>query len=222
MTSYKPVLVGAAFGGVAGLTIGLLLKKPAAQIIPSGPPGPLPEPEPVEPPKVFDCPLEGSKVALIGDSFAEGLVPHMGSLARACGTLYIGDGRSGTSVMQWQYDSWIGPILHQKPTVVLISLAGNDFFKNPTDLKAAINKLVDRIRGTGARALWIEPNRLPMNEVSGVRQLWKDKMGNDWFPSWDLPYRKAEDNIHLFPSGYKAWAGEIWPWMSTKTHETIA
>jgi lysophospholipase L1-like esterase len=217
--AYRAVIIGAAVGGVVGLTAGVLLRKPTAA--PVVPPGPGPQP-PVEPPVAHDCPRTGNTVAAIGDSFAEGLVPHLRALAKGCGTPYIGDGRSGTSVTQWQHESWIGPVLSQNPSVVLISLGGNDFFKDPATLQQAIDKLVDRIRLSGARAMWIEPHRLPMKEQSGVRQLWKDKVGADWFPSWDLPYKKAPDSIHLFPSGYQAWAREIWPWMSAKTYEMTA
>jgi hypothetical protein len=217
--AHRPVIVGAAVGAVVGLSVGMLLRRPVAP--PVEPPAPGPQP-PVEPPVVHDCPRSGEVVAFIGDSFAEGLVPHTRELAKGCGTPFIGDGRSGTSVVQWQHETWIGPTLAQNPSVVLISLGGNDFFKDPETLRQAIDKLVDRIRAAGARPMWIEPHHLPMKEQSGVRQLWKDKMGADWFASWGLPYKKAGDNVHLFPSGYKAWAAEIWPWMSTKTHEVIA
>lgn len=218
MMAHRPVLIGAALGGITGLALALLLEKSPPAV---SPPAPGPQP-PVEPPVAYNCPKSGNVVAVIGDSFAEGLVPHMQAFAQSCGTPYIGDGRRGTSVVQWQRDDWIGSVLYQNPSVVLISLGGNDFSKDPETLRRAIDKLVDRIRLSGARAMWIEPHRLPMEEQSGVRQLWKNKVGSDWFPSWDLPYEKAEDDMHLFPSGYRAWAAEIWPWMSTKTHQVIA
>jgi lysophospholipase L1-like esterase len=211
----RPIIIGATAGAALGLVTGLL--KGSQEPLP---PPPVPEPEP--PPKPvphYECPKKDSRVALIGDSYAEGLAPHMGSHARGCNVPYFADARRGTSVVQWQNESWIGQTLSQKPTVVLISLGGNDFFRDPAALKGAIDKLVDRIRFSGAKPLWIEPNKLPLSEQSGVRQLWKNKMGRDWFASWDLPFEKAGDGIHLYPDGYKSWAEKIWPWASGKTHE---
>jgi lysophospholipase L1-like esterase len=218
---FKPVIIGAAVGAGMGLTVGLLAKKPSAAPLPSPEPRP-PPPEPPVEPVTYDCPKGGGPVAIIGDSYAEGLAPHLGSHARECGVPYVTDARRGSSVVQWQQSGWIEPVLAHKPAVVLISLGGNDFSRDSAMLKKAIDSVVDRIRFSGAKPLWIEPNKLPMAEQSGVRQLWKDKMGRDWFPSWELPLEKAGDGIHLYPSGYKAWAAEIWPWMSAKTHEMTA
>jgi lysophospholipase L1-like esterase len=159
-------------------------------------------------------------VALVGDSYAAGMVPYMQALAEGCGTPYYGDGHVGSSVLQWVGDSeWLTDLRAWQPTVVLISLGGNDFQRQPvSQVHAAIEQLVSTLRSDGALVLWVEPLSLPFADTSGIRDAWKAAVGRaDSYPSLTFEYPRAQDGVHLMPSGYEDWAGKIWRWMSGRT-----
>lgn len=203
-----PIIIGAAIGTTVGALFGASIDRR--------------HPVPTPTPTVYQCPVTGSRVLFIGDSYAEGLAPQMIPMASECSTPYVPDGRRGTSVTQWAREDWIGPALAtSQANVVLISLGGNDFQRNDVEsVRSSIDKLLARIRAAGARPLWVEPLSLPFADKIGVRQMWKSAMGSDWFPSEHLQLDRAPDGIHLGGAGYKTWAQEIWPWMAGKTHGT--
>ena len=113
--------------GVAGASVAFLWASSRA----NAPPGPAPPPRPgppATPPAPLPsplCPPQGARVAVVGDSFAEGLGPHLAAHAKDCGTPFFLDDARGTSVTQWT-----GPRLDAalafNPSVVLVSLGGND------------------------------------------------------------------------------------------------
>lgn len=208
----KPVVIGALVGGALGYAAGKMMETAApAPGVPTDPP-PVPVPE-------YDCPVEGTRVAMIGDSYAAGLAPQTGKLAQGCGVPFHGDGRVGTSALSWQKDSWLAPVLATSPTVVLISLGGNDFQRgNAETMRQAIETIVTKIRAAGARPAWIEPLELPFEDKLGVKQMWQAAVKGDFFPAAGIDYPRAPDGIHLFPAGYEDWATKIWRWMSVRTH----
>jgi len=163
------------------------------------------------------CLVVGTRIVLIGDSYAEGLDPHLQSQALACGANYVSDVRRGTSVTQWV--AWIGPVIAYKPVVVVVSLGGNDFQGDTDQFRTDINELVIRLRAGGAKVLWVEPLSLPYPDRTGVRQMWKDAVGDDWFRSEHLEYKRAKDKIHTSYANYRDWAKKLWPWVVLKTYE---
>jgi len=170
-------------------------------------------------PRIYKCPVVGTRIVLIGDSYGEGLDPHLQARASACGANYVSDVRRGTSVTQWV--AWIGPVLAYKPAVVVVSLGGNDFQGDADQFHAAIGELVTRLRGGGARVLWVQPLSLPYPDRTGVGQMWKDAVGDDWFRSEHLEYKRAKDKIHTSYVNYRDWALKLWPWVVLKSREPV-
>jgi hypothetical protein len=214
MSFWRGILWGAAIGGATGYVVALSLRSKPAE-----PPGKkIPEDKP--PPTMVSrkCPVKGKRVLLIGDSYAAGLGSQMAHLAAACAAPYHYKGDVGSSVLKWQNESVLRPEIEKfDPNVVLISLGGNDMQRSPAQLKKAIDSLVAKIRGVGARALWIAPLTVPVKDTSGVREIWKKAVGDDWYDSEKLEIPRGSDGIHLAPSGYRYWAEQIWPWMATRT-----
>lgn len=204
----RQLVIGAAIGGLAGYLFHSARSSSAPKV--GGKPPPPPRTE-------ADCPPPGHRVALIGDSYADGLLPYIAEHAARCETKFYGDGHVGSSVLQWTgQSSWLQEARAFHPTVVLVSLGGNDFQRGPVnDVHAAIEQLVARLRADVARVLWIEPLELPFADTSGIREAWRSAVGNDRYRSLEIDYPRAEDGVHLMPSGYEDWAGKIWRWMST-------
>lgn len=202
---WKPIILGAAAGALAGLALSAIAAPGPAAPPPSKPPAGGP-----------GCPPSGTAMALLGDSYAAGLAPSMSKLAAACGAPFHGDGRVGTSATKWQQDAWLAPTLATKPDFVLISLGGNDFqVGNPAALKAAIETIVSKIRAAGATPLWIEPLSLPFEDKVGARDMWKQAVGEGyWLSSEGTDFPRGPDKIHLFPDGYESWAEIVWRWAS--------
>ena len=204
--------------GVAGASVAFLWASSRA----NAPPGPAPPPRPgppATPPAPLPsplCPPQGARVAVVGDSFAEGLGPHLAAHAKDCGTPFFLDDARGTSVTQWT-----GPRLDAalafNPSVVLVSLGGNDFGRgDPLNVQSSIGKLAARVRASGARLLWIAPVSLPFPDKTQTRATWLATVGGDFYPSENDTYPRAADRIHLFPSGYRDWASKVWRWMSER------
>lgn len=213
MMKWKPIVLGAAAGALAGLALGAVVERP----------GPV-SPPPSKPPVDTSCPPPDTAMALLGDSYAAGLAPSMSKLAAACGTSFHGDGRVGTSATKWQQSEWLAPTLATGPRFVLISLGGNDFqMGNPAALKAAVETIVSKIRAVGATPLWIEPLNLPFEDKVGARDMWKQAVGEGhWLSSEGVDFPRASDKIHLFPDGYERWAKIVWRWASRVAHEQRA
>lgn len=203
----RSVWIGAGVGLAAGLLLYVGRKTSTATPTPpqSQPPAELPR-----------CPAAGTRVLLIGDSFAEGLAPQLKSLSAGCSIPYASDGRRGTHASQWQRDSWLGPALASvSPNVVLVSLGGNDFQNNPATLQVDIDTIAQKIKQAGARLLWIEPLKLPIEDTAGVQDMWRAAVApGDWFDSSGIDVPRASDGIHTGAAGYKLWAERIWPWMN--------
>jgi lysophospholipase L1-like esterase len=171
------------------------------------------------------------RILVLGDSFAAGLAPHLGKLAASEGHDFYGKPCNpgsvgslactaivGSSVLQWNRDAWLLPILMAiKPTRVLISLGGNDFKSGPSNqekISLAIQGLVGKIRASGAIPVWIDPLRLPFQDSAGVRDSWRSA-GVPYIDNSGIDFPRAGDKIHLFPSGYQQWAAIIWDWLKT-------
>jgi len=168
----------------------------------------------------------GDRILVMGDSYAVGLAPYLGQLAQQGGYAFRGIGCPigsqggeactavvGSSVTQWVRDAWLGPNLAWHPTLVLVSLGGNDFQRSdPQAVSDAIKILVAKIRLAGADPVWIDPLPLPFADKLGVRDMWK-ATGIPYFNGEAIDYPRAPDNIHLQPSGYQDWAGKIWSWL---------
>jgi lysophospholipase L1-like esterase len=152
-------------------------------------------------------------VALVGDSYAVGLAPELRERAAASSVPFASHAVGGTSVCQWETDSWLGPALAAGPATVLCSLGGNDFGRtDPERVRGAILTFARKVRAAGARLVWIEPPLSALEDPNGIRAAWWNVVGSDGFrPSSPPPL--AADGIHSTPEGYRAWARELWDFL---------
>lgn len=168
------------------------------------------------------CPAEGERVLLIGDSLSHGLGPAMEPHAARCGTAFFHHGVVGSHVTEWAHDSWLVPQLERaKPTTVMVSLGGNDFRRfDPERVSDGIDRLVGKIRASGARLLWISPPTMPFPDRVGARAMWQQALGTtvggDWYPTEQLDIPRQEDRVHPTIAGYQDLAETLWTWMSAQ------
>jgi lysophospholipase L1-like esterase len=162
-----------------------------------------------------------SRVLLVGDSMAQGMLPHLRGLATTAEIPYIGAGLPGTTILQWLSSDWLRRKLAEfKPTHVLISLGTNDAFSGVDPEKAGgrAASLVQSIQDTGAHPIWVGAPSLPANYAgkhpdSGVLQKIKDAAPY-YFSSEEYVIPRGPDDLHPSAAGYAGWAGAIWNWLS--------
>lgn len=200
--------LSASHAGTAGLS--------APNDAPAAPPLPPASPRP-------GCPADNTRVLLVGDSLAAGLGPVMERLATACGTPFWHHGVVGSHATQWVHDEWIVPQLDRaQPTVVLVSLGGNDFQRfDPDRVEVAIANLVAKIRKQGAQLLWISPPTMPFRDRIGARDMWKSALGGevhrDWYPTEKLTIPRVHDRVHPTAKGNHALSRILWQWTASAT-----
>lgn len=173
----------------------------------------------------------GDRVLLIGDSLAVGLAVPLGALAKERKIPFQGIGVVGTRIDQWASSAALEQALRTfQPTVVLISLGTNDAYMQGLDVAVRqapfTDELLTKIEAAGPRAIvWISPPTLPAKagELAHVRELISAQHAITFprvrprvsiFPSERLVLARAPDQIHPVASGYAAWAGAIWQWLT--------
>jgi lysophospholipase L1-like esterase len=163
-------------------------------------------PEPIKP-----VLKPGSKVLLIGDSFAQGLAPPLKQLFSEHGMLFLADGRIGSTIQQWASQPWLDAALAKgKPDVVLVSLGTNDMkLVDPMLEKPALANLVSKLKQSAGSIVWISPPSLPFPD-RGVRSMLADMPA---FHSEALSIPRGPDAIHPNIAGYAGWAGALFRWL---------
>lgn len=164
------------------------------------------------------CPQRG-RLLFIGDSLAVGLNPRLAKMARACGTDYMAVVKGGTGVLYWQ-PSIAELLATHRPTAVLISLGGNDYWRmegHTTEggaaVRRAIPELVEEIRAAGATPLWIRW-LIPIPDRPGVDAAWR-ATGIAYYDTEPLGIpRPSGDPYHPTAAGYDAIADGLWPWLA--------
>jgi lysophospholipase L1-like esterase len=168
-----------------------------------------------------DCPADGERILLIGDSLSAGLGPMMAEHAAACGTSFVHHGVVGSHVTEWAHDSWLLPQLDAaRPTTVIVSLGGNDFRRfDPDNVRRGIDTFIAKVRASGARLLWISPPTMPFPDRVGARDMWHQAIDGAediaWYPTEALSIPRQEDRVHPTPEGYGDLARTLWRWMSS-------
>jgi lysophospholipase L1-like esterase len=177
--------------------------------------------------KVVSRPLikRGGRLLLVGDSLSVGLAAPLKALALESGVDWRYVGETGTRIDQWasgvqgaKLDALLASF---HPTLVLISLGTNDEalkkYNASTDVlakqKPYVQKLLEKIRASGAEAAWIGPPTLDF-QIPEFRAWLKAEIGQrHWFPSdkYDIP--RQPDRIHPTIKGYAGWSGLIWQWI---------
>lgn len=136
------------------------------------------------------------RVALIGDSYAQGLGPELTKLLPALRY----EGHRGIGTHGWvqcaNCGSWLASY---QPAIVLVSLGVNDGNSaNPTDYHA----IVQQIHGLGATVIWIEP---PAGVNTPATRSVIATLGVQTVPATATPLSPD----HLHPQSYVPWAAEI-------------
>jgi hypothetical protein len=168
------------------------------------------------------CPAAGERVLLIGDSLSAGLAPVMQHHADACGTPFHHHGVVGSHVTEWAH--WIDAQLERAaPTLVIVSLGGNDFGRFDGErVNAGIVRVIAKVRASHARFLWISPPTMPFGDRVGARAMWQAALegerGVDWFPTEQLTIPRARDRVHPTLRGYRSLGATLWQWASTAHH----
>lgn len=155
----------------------------------------------------------GSKVLLIGDSFAQGLAPPLKQLFTEHGILFLADGRLGTTIAQWAKQPWLDVLLTKgRPDVVLVSLGTNDMkLVDPLLERPALLVLVDKLKQISGSVVWVTPPSVPFPD-RGLRSMLTET-GVPLFHSESLTIQRGPDALHSTISGYAGWAGSLFRWL---------
>lgn len=147
----------------------------------------------------------GDRVALFGDSLAQGLRPPLSGLASHSGVKLVADVQQGTRLDQWVTR---GPAMAQGSRYALISLGTNDAVGNAQHrAKAATyaKAISDALKASGVQPIWIlpPPMKFPTEEIKEAIK----STGDVTLESADYP---RYDGIHPTPAGFQQWAADIW------------
>ncbi len=165
------------------------------------------------------CPHEGSRVLLIGDSLAHGLNSSMLTDARRCATAYASQTKIGLSATAVT-SRWLAGVLEWfRPTIVLISLGGNDYQRRWAKQAAldAPGRIVRQCYEAGARqVIWIYPPDIDLEDAIGAVPSWVAAVGGSNVYPEDFDVPKESDGLHPTAAGYGEWGQRIWRWMSRR------
>ncbi len=160
---------------------------------------------------------KGSKVLIIGDSFAQSLGVGLKTRESDLGVKFILQGEQSTYIPEWAGNKRDVPgLLRQfKPDLVVISLGGNELAMSDPSIRAPrVKELVGHMKGT-IPCVWVAP-ALWGNKETGLLQIIKDNSSpcrhfdsNKLTP--DLP--RGGDKIHPNPEGQKKWANALLDWI---------
>lgn len=195
--------------GVIGIGVGLILllgSRKKAEGAPSLSPSPMTPPF-----------TPASKILVFGDSHVtSNLGNSLKALAGEAGIPFTIEGKGGSGAPYWR-NKMVPMLESSKPSLVLISLGGNDFLRtDPNNVQQAITSIVYDVRSFGAIPVWLESPRFPFPDKIGVAEMWKAS-GAMHFPGLDLPVEHpATDKIHLSQQGYRDYARAIWNWLAEK------
>lgn len=172
---------------------------------------------------------KGSKILIIGDSFAQSLGVGLKTREGDLGVKFILQGEQSTYIPEWAGAKRDVPgLLRQfKPDLVIISLGGNELaMSDPTIRGPRVKQLVDYMKGT-IPCVWVAP-ALWGNKETGLLEVIKKNSSpcrhydsNKLSP--DLP--RGGDKIHPNPEGQKKWANALLEWIRAerdRSKETFA
>ena len=165
-----------------------------------------------------EAPFRGARVLLVGDSLAAGMSPPLKRRIAEDGATLATVARVGTSIRQWARNGWLAEALAQaRPALVLVSLGTNDM-ETQGDRTDDIRAILDRVRGAGARMVWVEPPTMPtLRDRAGVRvALHATIRPESLFPGPSVPIQRAKDQIHATPQGYADLSAALWSWVKAR------
>jgi hypothetical protein len=147
----------------------------------------------------------GDRVALFGDSLAQGLRTPLKTLAASSGVDMVSDVQPGTRLDQWVQR---GPQVAKGARYALISLGTNDSVANDAHQAQMGRWAMDisaSLRGLGVTPIWILPPPMRFSTDRAVAAI--RATGDAVLVSADYP---RYDSIHPTPAAFGAWASDIW------------
>jgi len=182
-----------------------------------------------------------TRLLLVGDSHAQGLTPHLKSLATDQKVPFVALSKVGTRIDQWAQSVKLDDALRDfQPTLVLVSLGTNDAYQGTGTWEkehAAYETLLGKLTSfsnknangehpadgpflsAGAEVIWVGPPRLPPKSLTGspLDPAFLNELANaapNYFHSEELAIPMGPDGIHPTASGYAGWAGALWVWLT--------
>jgi len=139
---------------------------------------------------------QSQRVALIGDSYAQGLGPELAKLLPD----FRAEGRVGISTAGWMACGSCGDWLPAfKPAVTLVSLGVND---GSSPNSADYQSIVKALHGIGSNVVWIQP---PAAVNAPAARSIIAALGVPVVPATRTPLGAD----HLHPVSYAPWASEV-------------
>lgn len=147
----------------------------------------------------------GEKVALFGDSLAQGLRVPLQGQATGSGVKFASDTQQGTRLDQWITR---GPAIAQGANYALISLGTNDAVASEAHrAKAAgyAKTISASLHSMGVTPIWVlpPPMKFPTDQIKEAIRA----TGDATLDSADYP---RYDGIHPTPAAFQQWAADIW------------
>lgn len=164
-----------------------------------------------------------TRLLLLGDSLAVGLIPYIKCLASEQKVAFDGLAVVGTRIDQWAgSQKLVSHLASFQPTLVLVSLGTNDSYMRPDAAKRQapyLETLLSKIAATQPELGWIGPPTLPQTSIGkpdpALRAMLQARIpAADWFSSSALSIPRGPDGLHPTARGYAGWAGAIWHWLS--------
>lgn len=149
--------------------------------------------------------FRGDRVALFGDSLAQGLKTPLRALASTSGVTLVADVQQGTRMDQWVQR---GPQIASGSKYALISLGTNDSVANAAhqaQMGRYAKDISASLRSLGVTPIWILPP--PMRFPTGAAVDAIMSTGDPYLVSADYP---RYDSIHPTPAAFGQWASDIW------------
>ena len=156
---------------------------------------------------------KGSRIAIVGDSLAEGMASPFSKLAKKNGYIPVISVLHGTRIDYWS--SRIERIMvNSRPKLVVISLGTNDSgLSNPESQRIHVKKIRNIVEKYGGKVLWLSPMKLPQRfrGQDGIRKIIQEEISpQDVMPSTDLKLEMIKDGVHLTGKGYEGWITLVW------------
>ena len=148
---------------------------------------------------------KGDRVALFGDSLAQGLKTPLKALASSSGVTLVADVQQGTRLDQWVQR---GPQLAAGSKYALISLGTNDSVANAAhqaQMGRYAKDISASLRSLGVTPVWILPPPMRFSTAAAADAV--QSTGDPYLVSPDYP---RYDSIHPTPAAFGQWASDIW------------
>lgn len=154
-------------------------------------------------------------ILLLGDSMVEGLSRPFADYCAANGHEYNSVCWYSSTSKTWAKTDTLAYFLNKfNPTMVLVSLGGNEqFVRDLDDRERYVKKIIDVI-GPDRKLVWI--GTPSWKDDTGINEINRRNAGDDrYFNSKRLNISRAKDHIHPTSAGSVAWMDSIATWMGS-------